>query len=310
MATYVYEEPLADELPRPNRAATIRHLLRSRMIGHPAVYLPLARRRYPGPSPTVVDDRTELVVDGYMRSANTFAVYALQLAQRRPVRLAHHLHAPAQLLEAVRRGVPALALIREPEGVILSQVQWEPGVSMHAALTTYARFYSQLLPVATRLVIGEFSEMTDNPGAVIARANERFGTALDLPSSTPEYRRRCFELMQERASRIPEWYEAVLRFESGAITLAQLEASRPAPGSTPPVDTRGAARRTAVLRTPDNPRDAWIPSERRAAIDRALRRRYRSHELARLREHAEAVYATFLSTAAVPDAERPQRRHA
>jgi hypothetical protein len=138
---------------------------------------------------------------------------------------------------------------------------------------------------------------------------------LDLPSSTPEYRRRCFELMQERATRIPQWYQAVLRFESGTITLAELEAARPAPGSTPPVEAYRAARGTAVIRPPEdppeNPKDAWIPSERRAAIDRELRRRYRSRELTRHREHAEAVYTTFLSrAAAIPGAVHRQRRPA
>src|SRR5690242_11568578 len=71
--------------PRPSRLATLRHLARSRFTEHPSIYLPFARRRYPGPSPNVIGPQTELVIDGYMRSANTFAVYAFQMAQRRPV---------------------------------------------------------------------------------------------------------------------------------------------------------------------------------------------------------------------------------
>ena len=80
----------------------VRHAVRTRMSEHPAVYLRFARRKYPGPSPEVIGADTELVIEGYTRSASTFAVYALQLAQERPVRLAHHLHAPAQLIEAAR----------------------------------------------------------------------------------------------------------------------------------------------------------------------------------------------------------------
>src|SRR5690242_11619114 len=97
-----------------------RHRLRTHVSEHPSVYLPFARHKYPGPSPEVISAETELVIDGYTRCATTFAVYAFQLAQPRPVRLAHHLHAPAQLVAAARRGVPALALIREPRGAILS----------------------------------------------------------------------------------------------------------------------------------------------------------------------------------------------
>ncbi len=52
--------------------------------------------------------------------APTFAVYALQLSQGRPVRLAHHWHARAQLIEAAHRKIPALLVIRRPEEAILS----------------------------------------------------------------------------------------------------------------------------------------------------------------------------------------------
>ena len=137
--------------PTATRSATLHHLARSCLWQSPACYLPIARFRYPEPSPAVIGPATELVIEGYMRSANTFAVYAFQSAQRRPVALAHHLHAPAQLIRAARRGVPALVLIRDPEDTILSQVQWEPDISMRAALMTYVRFYRALEPYAGSL---------------------------------------------------------------------------------------------------------------------------------------------------------------
>src|SRR5215472_5623100 len=96
-------------------ARRARHRFRTRWSESPTLYLPFARIKYPGPSPEVIGPDTELVIDGYTRCASTFAVYALQLAQPQPVRLAHHLHAPAQLVEATRMRVPALALIREPK---------------------------------------------------------------------------------------------------------------------------------------------------------------------------------------------------
>src|SRR6266542_6869514 len=117
-------------------------MLRTRVSEHPALYLSFARRKYPGPSPEVISSQTEFVIDGYTRSATTFAVYALQLAQDKPVRLAHHLHAPAQLIKAARSGIPALLLIREPEGAILSQLVREPDVAMPDALVAYTRFHS------------------------------------------------------------------------------------------------------------------------------------------------------------------------
>jgi hypothetical protein len=62
-------------------ARRLRHVLRTRISEHPVIYLPIARRKHPGPSPEVISSDTELVIDGYTRSATTFAVYAFQLAQ-------------------------------------------------------------------------------------------------------------------------------------------------------------------------------------------------------------------------------------
>src|SRR6266702_5655357 len=107
---------------RPTLARRARHRVRARVCEYPGLYLPFARHKYPGPSPEVISSVTEFVIDGYTRSASTFAVYALQLSQDKPVRLAHHLHAPAQLIRAARRGVPALVLIRESQGAILSKL--------------------------------------------------------------------------------------------------------------------------------------------------------------------------------------------
>ena len=67
---------------RPTLARRARHRVRTRVSEYPGLYLPFARHKYPGPSPEVISSVTEFVIDGYTRSASTFAVYALQLAQR------------------------------------------------------------------------------------------------------------------------------------------------------------------------------------------------------------------------------------
>jgi hypothetical protein len=50
----------------------------------------------------LVDRTTQLVIEGFPRSGNTFAVVAFEQAQRQSVRIAHHLHAPAQVMLAAR----------------------------------------------------------------------------------------------------------------------------------------------------------------------------------------------------------------
>jgi hypothetical protein len=251
-----------------------RHRLRTHVSEHPALYLPFARRKYPGPSPEVIGPQTELVIDGYTRSATTFAVYALQLAQPRPVRMAHHLHAPAQLIAAAHRGVPALALLRRPEGAILSQLVREPGVAMRDALVAYTRFYTRLMPYRHAFVAGEFAAVTGDFGAVVRRLNARFGTSFTPFEHTPEHVQQCLDLIRHRGTLSP----MLLGFESGTATAA--EAWR---------EAEALAGRTAETA------EAWVPSAGRERSKDELRTQWRSPQLAGLRARAERAYDTFLA---------------
>jgi len=261
---------------RPTMMRRARHRLRIRGSEIPGIYLPFARRKYPGPSPEVISSATELVIDGYTRSASTFAVYALQLAQATPVRLAHHLHAPAQLIDAARRRVPAIAVIREPQGAILSQLIREPDVALRDALVAYARFYESLLPYRDRFAVADFEEVTKDFGAVIRRANERFGTALREFEPTEPNVRQCFELIKLRSTLSP----VLLGFESGTVTADELR------------------REVAVLAQRQGPTpEAWIPSQERERSKAALREQWARPGLAGLRVRAQRVYEEFLGTA-------------
>jgi len=252
-----------------------RHRLRTYVSEHPAGYLAFARRKYTTHGVEVIGPRTELVIDGFTRSATTFAVYAFQLAQDRPVQLAHHLHAPAQLIEAARRGIPAVALIRNPQGAILSQLIREPGVALRDALFAYSRFYEHLMPYRQRLVIGEFKQVTEDFGAVIRQLNERFGTTFAEFAHSDANVRDCFELCELRATLYP----GGLGFESGLVTRDQLRRELQS--------ARGA--------TLADEREAWFPSAGRKGAKEALRDQWQQPSLARLRDRAEGVYQEFLS---------------
>jgi hypothetical protein len=224
----------------------------------------------------VISPQTELVIDGYTRSATTFAVYALQLAQTQPVRLAHHLHAPAQLIEAARRGVPALLLIREPQGAILSQLVREPWVTVSGALLAYSRFYTCLLPYRDRFVVGEFAQVTGDFGAVVRRLNARFGTSFAAFVPTEANVRECLELSGLRGTLSA----ILLGFESGVVTRAQLSEA---------LDSLHAAKSL-------EDREAWVPSANREDTKQALREQWMHPSLAGLRTRAQTIYENFVGT--------------
>jgi hypothetical protein len=131
-------------------------------------------------------EETELVIEGFPRSGNTFAVVAFLAAQARLVSVAHHVHAPAPVITAAQLGIPALVLIREPEGAVLSTVIRYPHISISQALRGYARFHSPLVARRGSFVVGRFDEVVTDFGAVIRRVNAEFGTSFGEFEHSPE----------------------------------------------------------------------------------------------------------------------------
>jgi hypothetical protein len=162
--------------------------LKTVVAEYPSLALPIARRRHG----TVVGDGTELVIEAFPRSGMTFAIVAFEMAQPREVEVACHVHAPAQVIAAVRRRVPALVLVREPEPTILSFVIRHPHVTMRQALRAYVRFHAPLLRYRDAFVVGSFDDVTTDLGAVIRRVNDRFGTTFAPFEHTPENVERSF----------------------------------------------------------------------------------------------------------------------
>lgn len=89
---------------------------------------------------------TELVIEGFPRSGNTFAGAAFTVVQGRPVTLGRHMHRPAQVIAAARRGLPTLVFIRRPSDAVLSLVIRHPHISIAKALNDYIRFYTAIMP--------------------------------------------------------------------------------------------------------------------------------------------------------------------
>jgi hypothetical protein len=190
---------------------------------YPRVYLPVARRRsgvdFDG-LPHVVGSGSEAVLEGYPRSGNTFAVAAFRLAQRRPVQLAHHVHAPAQILEGLRLGLPVVLLIRWPEEAILSVVI-RTRIGMEQALRMYVRFYTRVLPQRNEVVVAPFPTVVTAFGSIIRDMNDRFGTHFREFVHTEENVRRVFDSVEARGRR-----DATRRGRGHEIGVARPSARR------------------------------------------------------------------------------------
>jgi hypothetical protein len=131
------------------------------------------RRKY---RELAVSKATQLVIEGFPRSGNTFAVVAFRQAQQESISIASHLHAPAQVIRAARWEIPTLVLIRNPVDAVLSLVIRHPHISTTWALKSYISFYETITSYRHAYVIGPFDEVIEDYGAVIERVNARFST--------------------------------------------------------------------------------------------------------------------------------------
>jgi hypothetical protein len=177
-------------IPSPPRLLAKRAWFEIKTVvaAHPSLALPVARRRHG----IVVDRDSELVIEAFPRSGMTFAVVAFEMSQPRPVRVACHVHAPAQVIAAARMGVPALVLIRDPAATILSFVIRHPHVTMSQALRAYSRFHAPLLAYRDSFEIAAFEDVISDFGLVIRRVNDRFSTGFGEFVHTPQNVERCF----------------------------------------------------------------------------------------------------------------------
>jgi len=127
----------------------------------------------------VVTPDTQLVIEGFPRSANSFARVAFNRAQSERVRIANGLHVPAQVIRAARWRIPTLVLIRKPKDAVLSFAIRDP-ISVDQALRYYLSFYETVEKYRGAYVLGLFEEVTEDFGEVIRRINDRFGTTFSL----------------------------------------------------------------------------------------------------------------------------------
>ena len=161
---------------------------------HPRVFSGLYRLKG---EDRVVQPTTQLVIEGYPRSANTFAVWAFRQAQHENVPLAHHLHHPAQVIQAARWGIPILVLIREPKDAVISWVVRDPQ-PVSLALRHYISFYETVVDYRDAYILGRFEEVTGDYGAVIDRVNDRFETRFSPFHHTEENVGRVFDRIEQR----------------------------------------------------------------------------------------------------------------
>lgn len=173
----------------------MRRRARNVISSYPFLYLPLVSLTK---SEGIIGRDTEIVIEGFPRSANSFAEAAFRLAQSRPVKIAHHCHAAAQVIAASRWGIPALVLFRAPDDAVVSlHLAALSSLSAKGHYREYMRFYNAILPYREDYILASFESVTKRFHHVIRRINERFHTEFTEFSHSNSTEIRVFQMIDE-----------------------------------------------------------------------------------------------------------------
>lgn len=190
------------------RPGEIIHNLRIFLKGTPLFFLPMAALRE-DVQKRRVRKSTELVIEGPPRSGNHYATYAFLNAQDPRVDVAHHFHAPAQIMLASRWGIPAVALIRRPDNMAASYLLYMHGkgfdwLTPELCARLYVSFYESIWPLRASFEVGLFESFTvQGMSAVIERINTRFDRSFAYFRSLEEERGAAFEASAKEHARNP-----------------------------------------------------------------------------------------------------------
>ncbi|MEQ9485424.1 hypothetical protein [Coleofasciculus sp. F4-SAH-05] len=123
-----------------------------------------------------VNQSTQLVIEGFPRSANTFAVLAFQYLQSKEIKIAHHLHVPSQIFRAVKWHIPTIVLIRNPIDAVASLLVRNPKLSITQSLKNYISFYERIREYRYSYIVASFDEVVQDYSQVIKKLNNKFDT--------------------------------------------------------------------------------------------------------------------------------------
>jgi len=146
-----------------------------------------------------VKNNSDIVIEGFPRSATSFALYAFRHAN--PGSVIHgHTHSAQNVIAAARLQVPTLLLVRHPDDVVASFVQLR-STRFETVFRGYSSFYEKLLPVVDQLVIGRFDAVTTNFGSVCMQINQKYARDFAVPQETSDAQTAIANAIDDAALR-------------------------------------------------------------------------------------------------------------
>ena len=173
----------------------IKYKIRFFMTSSPE-YFPIWRKIRSKSYPHTVNKQTDITIEGFPRSGNTFAVAAFEFSQNKELTIAHHTHSAAQVIESVKLNIPTLLLVRFPKDAIISLVIRE-NISITTAIKSYVNYYENLYKYRDKVYLVSFEKLTTDFGEIITAVNKKFGTCFVPFMHHAENLKKVFSIVDE-----------------------------------------------------------------------------------------------------------------
>lgn len=153
--------------------------------------------------PLICGPDSHLVIEGYPRSSNSFAVWMLFVLQGDGFGegLGHHTHSVDNLRLAEHFGVPSAVLIRAPEDAILSLTIFADA-PIDYATDRYLGFYEGTLALEKMPLVLPFDMVTHDYNQVVDRLNAHAGQSIRHSTDLEGDTARAYAMARERADEI------------------------------------------------------------------------------------------------------------
>ncbi len=143
-----------------------------------------------------VCEDTDIVIDGFPGSANSFVYRLVKARHKGTINIATHIHFPSQIHHAVHLKKPVLLLVRSPNDAVLSfvakQILWGRSKGefsclsdadlirrLRSGVSYYTAYYDQVQYFTNHVFVADFNNVVKDLASVLFRFNNRFNTDLD-----------------------------------------------------------------------------------------------------------------------------------
>ena len=113
-------------------------------------------------------ESTQLIIEGFPRSANTFLVHATEQASSLPIQIAHHLHDPIQAKIGLEHKIPTVIILRDPLSSFISFKLKSPHLPVSVMYKIYMSFHHQVNKIHNENIhFVRYEDVTQKPNDVV-----------------------------------------------------------------------------------------------------------------------------------------------